>query len=57
MKEKYFELLKSGGKDWPDTLLRNVGVDLSSDAPYDTLFNDLKESLNQLEKLLEEVKK
>lgn len=57
MKEKYFELLKSGGKDWPDTLLKNVGVDLSSDAPYDTLFNDLKNSIKDLEKLLKEAKK
>jgi oligoendopeptidase F len=56
MKEKYFELLKSGGKDWPDALLKQVGVDLESDEPYDILFNDLRKSLEELKKLLKQKK-
>lgn len=52
MQEKYFELLKSGGNDWPNEILKKVGVDLSSDAPYDILFSDLKKSIKELETLL-----
>lgn len=54
MREKYFELLKSGGSDWPNNILKNVGVDLQSDAPYDMLFNDLKKHIELLKTLLEQ---
>lgn len=53
MKEKYFELLKSGGTDWPNKLLNKVGVDLESSEPYDMLFDDLKNSIETLKELLE----
>ena len=56
MKEKYFELLKSGGCDYPDALLKKVGVDLESDAPYDTLFSDLEDAISTLKNLLNEKK-
>ena len=52
MREKYFKLLKSGGSDWPNNILKKVGVDLESDAPYDMLFNDLKHYIKQLKELL-----
>lgn len=52
MREKYFDLLKSGSSDWPDQLLKKVGVDLESDAPYDMLFNDLKNHIELLKELL-----
>ena len=54
MKEKYFELLKSGGKYWPDEILKRVGVDLEKDDPYDVLMRDLKEAINSLKQLLKE---
>ena len=57
MKEKYFNLLKSGGSDWPDMILKNVGVDLESDEPYDMLINDLKSAITTLSELLNEKKK
>jgi oligoendopeptidase F len=57
MKEKYFELLKSGGNDYPDAILKKVGVDLESDEPYDILFSDLKNAIRQLKELLNEKKK
>ena len=56
MREKYFELLKSGSSDWPDNLLKNVGVDLESNAPYDMLFNDLKKHIELLKGLLKQRK-
>ena len=52
MKKKYFDLLKSGGSDWPDNILKKVGVDLESDAPYDMLFDDLKKHVELLKELL-----
>jgi oligoendopeptidase F len=52
MKEKYFKLLKSGGNDWPNEILKKVGVDLSNDDPYDTLFNDLKSAISELRRLI-----
>lgn len=54
MKEKYLELLKSGCKDWPNEILKNVGVDLASDEPYDILFNDLKNAIEEMKGLLEQ---
>lgn len=57
MKEKYFELLKSGGNDWPNEILKKVGVDLSKDEPYDILFDDLEKSIKKLGSLLELKKK
>ena len=56
MKEKYFELLKSGGNDWPDNILKKVGVNLESDEPYQMLFSDLKRYVDELKELLEERK-
>lgn len=53
MKEKYLELLKMGSSNWPNETLKQAGVDLSKEAPYDILFNDLKEAINNLQKLLE----
>lgn len=54
MKEKYFELLKSGGSDWPDEILKKVGVNLSSNEPYEILFSDLSNAIKELNKLLKQ---
>ena len=51
-KERYFEMLKAGGSDFPLKLLENAGVDLSSDKPYIDAFNELKWAINELEKLV-----
>jgi oligoendopeptidase F len=53
MKEKYFELLKSGGSDWPNEILKKVGVDLETSKPYEMLFEDLNNSIEELKRLLE----
>ena len=53
MKNKYFELLKSGGSDWPNEILKKVGVDLESNSPYEMLFDNLKTYINELKKLLD----
>jgi len=57
MREKYFELLKSGGNDYPNEILKKVGVDLETDEPYDILFADLEGAISSLKQLLKEKKK
>ena len=48
--ENYLKLLKSGGSDWPNEILKKVGVDLETSEPYDTMFADLEKLLDELEK-------
>ncbi|MBQ0017439.1 MAG: oligoendopeptidase F, partial [Clostridiales bacterium] len=50
--EKYKTLLKSGGNDYPDKLLKKAGVDLEKDETYVVAFNVLKEALNEVKQIL-----
>ena len=56
MREKYFDLLKSGGSDYPNEILKKVGVNLEEDEPYNILFNDLENAIKTLKELLKEKK-
>ncbi len=55
VQEKYMELLKSGGNDYPVELLKKAGVDLTTKEPYLAVVNRLEELVNQLEAALKEV--
>ena len=48
--ENYKTLLKSGGNDWPNEILKKVGVDLSTDAPYISMFEDLENLIKEVDK-------
>lgn len=48
--DNYKKLLASGGNDWPNEILRKVGVDLTSDTPYNTMFKDLENLLKEIDK-------
>lgn len=50
--EKYMELLKSGGSDYPIELLKKAGVDLSDENTYKIAFDDFTIHLEQLKQLL-----
>ena len=52
MKQKYFELLKSGGNGYPLEILNKVKIDFNNDEVYAYAFNDLKNALNEIEKLI-----
>ena len=52
MKEKYFEMLKSGSNGYPTEILLKTGVDLTKDETYTYAFNDLKNALKEANKLL-----
>jgi oligoendopeptidase F len=55
--EKYMELLKSGGKDYPVELLKKAGVDLTTKEPYLAVVKRMEELVDQLEAALKEVGK
>lgn len=55
--EKYLELLKSGGSDYPVDLLKKAGVDLTTKEPYLAVVNRMQELVNQLEEALKEAGK
>jgi len=55
--EKYLNLLKSGGNDYPVELLKNAGVDLTTKEPYLAVVKRLEELVSQLEVALKEAGK
>lgn len=52
--ERYIELLKSGGSDYPIEQVKKAGVDLTSKEPFLAVTRRMEELVDQLEKLLEE---
>jgi oligoendopeptidase F len=50
-------MLKAGGSDYPITLLKRAGVDLTSTAPYDIAMADFKDALVKAEALVKQLKK
>lgn len=50
--EKYLELLKSGGSDYPVDLLEKAGIDLTDENCYNIAFEEFSKHLNELKTLL-----
>lgn len=50
---RYFNMLSSGGSDYSTNILKKAGVDLTQDTPYDLAFSELKNAVDQLEKLID----
>lgn len=46
------EFLSAGGSDYPNNILKKMGVDLSTDAPYKEIFGEMKWALEEMKKLL-----
>jgi oligoendopeptidase F len=55
--EKYLNLLKSGGNDYPVDLLKEAGVDLTTKEPYMAVVKRMEELVDQLEAALKEAGK
>ncbi len=49
--ERYLELLKSGGKDYPINLLKACGVDMTTPAPFEATLKLFAEQVDEVEKL------
>ena len=48
-KEKYIKFLSSGGSDYPLEILKNAGIDITSEEPYEKAFKYFEEKLKLLE--------
>ncbi|MBU8892831.1 MAG: oligoendopeptidase F [Bacteroidales bacterium] len=57
VQEKYLDLLKSGGSDYPVELLKKAGVDLTTKEPYLAVVKRLEELVDQLDVALKEAGK
>ncbi|MFH0884054.1 MAG: M3 family oligoendopeptidase [bacterium] len=55
-RQRYIELLKSGGSDYPIDQLKRAGVDLTTPDPYLALVAELDDLVTQLEKELKAAK-
>ena len=51
---KYLDLLATGGSEPPATILRKVGVDMTSEAFWQSGFDTIREMIGQLESTLVE---
>jgi oligoendopeptidase F len=51
--ERFLNLLRAGGSDYPMNLLKNAGVDLSTPAPAEAVVTELDRRVAQLEKEIE----
>jgi len=51
-REKYLELIRSGGSDYPYELVRRAGVDLAEPAPYQALLGRMNGFMDRIEAIL-----
>ncbi len=54
---RYLDLLKAGGSDYPITLLKNAGVDMTTEGPYRAAFKRFDELVGEMEKLVDKLQK
>lgn len=50
-KEKYLKFLKAGSSKYPYEILKEAGVDLTENEPFEIAFEEMRWALNQLKKL------
>lgn len=48
--DKMLEFLSSGGSDYPNEILKKIGVDLTTDEPYNEVFGEMQWAINELKK-------
>ncbi|NGY05961.1 oligoendopeptidase F [Solimonas terrae] len=51
-RERYLNLLRAGGSDYPYELVKKAGVDLASPAPYDAIAARMDHIMDQIEAIL-----
>jgi oligoendopeptidase F len=54
---RYLDLLKAGGSDYPMTLLKNAGVDMTTETPYRAAFKRFDDLVGEMEKIVEKLQK
>jgi oligoendopeptidase F len=55
--EKYLTFLSSGGVDYPIELLKKAGVDMTASEPFDLTVKKMNRVLDEMEKILDRMKK
>ncbi len=51
-RERYLELIRSGGSDYPYELVKKAGVDLATAAPYEALARRMNRIMDEIEAIL-----
>lgn len=54
--KKYFGMLKAGGSDYPITLLKNAGVDMTTPDPYKAAFQRFDQLVTEMEMIMMRLK-
>lgn len=55
--ENYMNFLKSGGKDFPLEILKECGIDLNTNKPYEVAFDYVDKHLKEIELIVNEKKR
>jgi oligoendopeptidase F len=50
--KRYLTFISAGGSDYPVTLLKNAGVDMTTDEPLDLTIKKMNTVMDEMEKLL-----
>lgn len=50
--EKYFKFLSAGGSNFSTTILKNAGVNLETNQPYELAFSELENIIKQMEEII-----
>jgi len=51
-RDTYLEMLSSGSSKYPLDLLKSVGVDITTSAPFDAAIREMNDAMDEMEKLL-----
>jgi oligoendopeptidase F len=51
-RDRYLQMLSSGGSDYPVELLKRAGVDVTTSAPFQAAIADMNETMDQMEAIL-----
>ena len=51
-RERYLDLLRAGGSDYPYDLVKKAGVDLATAAPYDAVIRRMNRIMDDIEAIL-----
>ena len=56
-KEKYLDFLKAGGSNYSLEILKQAGVDITTDKPYQMAFQRFNQLVSEMETIVRQLKK
>lgn len=57
MVKRYIDFLSAGGSDAPITLLQNLGIDMTTNGPFELAMARMKTALDEMERILSKMEK